>query len=363
MPRPFAICALVLVAVLSGCAGLADEVPDPTYGTPTALPGPWTAWARDLGFDPGSDTGAPADPAMLQQALDGLDDADLEDWNAELRAGDEVTMRLASWLWPSASAQQVTRLHELMPRLEPRVTVAAGWRLADPDPAALPSLDDVHQGGADDCWLIAGLGAVAEVAPEVLAERATRNANGTWTIRWDVDGEVVPVTVSPYLPADDSGDLLYAHDSAWSTPNWSSMFEKAHAALPRFGSYARLAGGAMVADTPVTVAAAMAAVLGAPSETAPAREVTLTQVRTALEQNRPVAVTTFLTGLAPAPGDGEVRLIDRHVYMVQAVEDDRLVLRNPWGISSAAGPETVRVTAEQLQRRFLLVTFGAIAGR
>jgi hypothetical protein len=356
------ICSAIVVVGILGTAALEprDSVAVPAAPESESA-GVWAGWVGELGFDDTSGDVMAASPARVQAAIDSLDAVDFEAWNSELRVGSATTMRLASWLWSSLREDQVAVLHEQMPRLEPRVMPGAVWQRVDIGLDDPPTIDDIHQGRADDCWLIAALGAVALADPAMLSERVTRNVNGTYTVRWTIDGAEVPVTVTPYLPTDDDGALLYAHGEHGGRPNWTSLFEKAHAALPQFGSFARLAGGAMVEDSPVTVAAAMAALTGGVSTTRPARSITIDELREALEDGRPVAATTFLTGLSPEAGDGDVPLIDRHVYVVESVEEDTILLRNPWGVSSTAGPEIARLSIEDLNRRILSITFGAPA--
>jgi hypothetical protein len=323
--------------------------------------GPWWQWAADLGFDVTATVPPAADAEAVQQAIDALSDDDLASLDDGLGSDEAPIMRLASWLWAAASAEQVHRLHARVPTLEPeRGSGAAAhgeWMATTVDLDVTPGMADIHQGRADDCWLLAGLGAVAITDSDGLIERARANANGTTTVTWTIGGVDIPITVSPYLPVDGD-ELRYAHADDADEANWSSMFEKAYAALPRFGSYARIAGGSMLADSPTTVAAAMAAVLGSPSTTQPARSVTLDDIRDAVDAGLPVTATTFITELAPEPGADEVGMVDRHVYVVERVDGDEIVLHNPWGYTTSTGPEVVRLTIEQLNRRVLLMTFG-----
>jgi hypothetical protein len=361
MPVAAIATVLVLGAGVAGAALLAASAPEPSVTERTRHPaGPWLVWARDLGFaaqdgDGDEDEDEAGDEVAL--ALDALTDAQLGELDGVIAEDGQgftvdLRMRLASRLFAGATAEQVDRLHSLVPSLEPGVRPGESWERFDVDAAGPYSIDDVHQGNADDCWLLAGFGALAVVDPGALAAGIRANDNGTYTLARGTES----VTVSPYLPVE-GGRLVYAHADSDDRANWTSVFEKAHAALPAFGSYAALAGGSMIADSPVTVAAALTSLTGLPSTTQPARSVTLAQLQAAVDEGLPTTATTFITSTAREGAD-EVGMVDRHVYVVVGIEGSSIVLRNPWGYTTAVGPETVRLGIDEFNRRVLLVTFG-----
>ena len=365
--------ALAGTLAITSCsaAGTPDAAAPEQNAGATAAYERWLQWAAELGFD-ASGSVAPSTDATAEVArLDAADLAELTDAIAAGRAdvdrrtqADDArstnsAMALGSWLFAAASADRVTELHDLVPLLEPGAADGLAWERFDGALEGELSMDDLHQGAADDCWLLAGLGAVTYSDPDGLAARIRSNDNGTITVRLARDGGERSVTVSPYLPVREDGALAYAHAASATNANWSSFVEKAFAALPEFGSYARLAGGSLLAESSTSAAASIESVTGGAATTRPGHDVTIEDLRRARDEGRAVTATTFLTGLAPEPQPGEVTMVDRHVYVLESVDAETVTLRNPWGYAtSVGGPEAVRLGIADVNRRILVVTFG-----
>ena len=98
---------------------------------------------------------------------------------------------------------------------------------------------DVDQGNVGDCYLMAGLGAVALQDPARIRNMFTDNGDGTFTVRFFRDGRAEYVTVDRYLPVDANGRLVFANDGqlASSPTNelWGALAEKAYAQLAESG--------------------------------------------------------------------------------------------------------------------------------
>ncbi|MBD2325782.1 C2 family cysteine protease [Alkalinema sp. FACHB-956] len=97
---------------------------------------------------------------------------------------------------------------------------------------------DIDQGAVGDCYFLASLGAVALHAPNRIADMFTDNADGTFTVRFFVDGQENYVTVDRYLPTyEANGKFVYANDASglgyWDDRNelWVALAEKAYAQL------------------------------------------------------------------------------------------------------------------------------------
>ena len=103
--------------------------------------------------------------------------------------------------------------------------------------SGLPSVNDINQGDLGDCYLLASLAEVAQDEPQDIASMITANGNGTYAIRFFVNGAAVYVTVNNELPLwPGTQDLLFnspqeAGASGGTSDIWASLVEKAYAQL------------------------------------------------------------------------------------------------------------------------------------
>jgi hypothetical protein len=101
----------------------------------------------------------------------------------------------------------------------------------------LPSYQDVHQGVAGDCWLLAALAEVAYRRPDLISTMFTDNGDGTWTVRFFRNGGASYVTVDRMLP---NGGNYY--DEPVNGALWAALAEKAYAQMVESGSMGRGTG-------------------------------------------------------------------------------------------------------------------------
>jgi hypothetical protein len=101
----------------------------------------------------------------------------------------------------------------------------------------VPSYLDVNQGKLGDCWFVATLAEVALQDPSAIESMITNNHNGTYGVRFFVDGAADYVTVNKELPTA-GGDSEWANGSnlvfangAKGEPLWAELVEKAFAEL------------------------------------------------------------------------------------------------------------------------------------
>ena len=185
------------------------------------------------------------------------------------------------------------------------------------DDAALdPNM--INQQGLGDCWLLAGLGAVARDDPQFIRDHMKLNADGTWTVTMYKDGDPVEITVEPEVAQDGVMDPS-------GNPSWASIYEKA-AAEYWGGSYDDIDGG-YSSD-------AFAAITGAtPSQTG---EGNLSDLKDRLADG-PVALGTEDEPSWWPFGDevDDSRVVPNHAYIVDKVEERDGELKvhviNPWG--------------------------------
>lgn len=94
---------------------------------------------------------------------------------------------------------------------------------------------DISQGETGDCWLIAGLIAIAATRPELIENAITDNEDGTYTVRLYEEGRARDITVDGELYVHPAiRKPLYAR-SRNATELWGPVLEKAYAALHEDG--------------------------------------------------------------------------------------------------------------------------------
>lgn len=90
---------------------------------------------------------------------------------------------------------------------------------------------DINQGYAGTCYFLAVLQAIAGANPDHIESMFEDNGNGTFGVRFYVDGEEKWVTVNSELPTNNLGRLVYA-GSENKDPDgelWVALAEKAYA--------------------------------------------------------------------------------------------------------------------------------------
>lgn len=98
------------------------------------------------------------------------------------------------------------------------------------------AINDVNQGSAGDCYLLANLLGVAAIKPEAIqamvVDNGEINGSHTWGVRFfDGTGTANWVTVNDMLPVSESGKLQYAGNASKDASGelWVSLIEKAYA--------------------------------------------------------------------------------------------------------------------------------------
>jgi Calpain family cysteine protease len=222
---------------------------------------------------------------------------------------------------------------------------------------------DVDQGKLGDCYFLASLGAVALHTPNRIANMFTDNGNGTFAVRFFVNGQENYVTVDRFLPTYSTGTFVYANNSSglghWDARNelWVALAEKAYAQINQedlgllfpggigqdgTNTYAGIAGGwATDALTHITGLSTMprqdlssGALFWASN--------TVLEMLTAFNQGRMVVVNTT------RPDNADV-VVENHAYTLTGYDANtgQFSLYNPW----KSGPILYR-TVSQLMDDF-----------
>lgn len=193
-----------------------------------------------------------------------------------------------------------------------------------------PSRGDARQGQLGDCYFIASLASIADKNPDAVRNLFIDNSDGTYTVRFYVDGKTDYVTVNRRLPSS-TGQLRYSgygqSITSTSTTLWIALAEKAYAQWNETGNsgrngtntYASIEGGWM--------SYVNAQVLGYSSSNYSFSTTPKQTLLTALSAGRSVTL-----GTKQGSADG---LYGSHAYTVTGYDaaTDTFNLHNPWGNS------------------------------
>ena len=101
-------------------------------------------------------------------------------------------------------------------------------------PSGAPTIQDVNQGYLGDCYFVASLGEIALQDPSAIKNMISSNGNGTYSVRFFVNGQPDYVTVNSELPVmtgyqwANGSRLEFANGT---TDDWVALVEKAYAQL------------------------------------------------------------------------------------------------------------------------------------
>jgi hypothetical protein len=209
-----------------------------------------------------------------------------------------------------------------------------------------PSYLDVNQGYDGDCYFMASLADVALQSPSAIESMFTNNGNGTYGVRFFVNGQAEYVTVNGELPTMPSG-YSYANGSNLEFANgnvaWPELLEKAYAELnadpnaphgaqlnAASNSYAGISGGGGYALTEITGQAVTGFSLSS-STSGSALASDALQLGAAWSLGEEALVGTSNKAIG--------NLVAGHMYEVIGynASSGTLTLHNPWG-SGYSGP-------------------------
>jgi hypothetical protein len=204
-----------------------------------------------------------------------------------------------------------------------------------------PSYLDVNQGYLGDCYFLSSLGEVALKDPQEIKNMITNNGNGTYSVRFFVNGKADYVTVNEKLPVFGGG-YHWANGSTMEfangkTDNWVALIEKAYAQLnaqtnaphgmqlhSASDSYQGISEGNGSALKMVTDQSEAATYLSSSTSSS-----MLASILSSMASN-------FSSGeevLLQTPAASKGNLVGDHFFMVTGANaaTDTVTLRNPWG--------------------------------
>ena len=216
-----------------------------------------------------------------------------------------------------------------------------------------PKYTDVSQGYLGDCYFVSSLGEVALQNPSAIKSMITSNGNGTFGVRFYVNGQPDYVTVNEQLP-NLGGGYRWANGSTLefangASDNWVALVEKAYAQLnaqtaaphgmelsSASDSYAGIAAGTGSALTMITDQSEKPTSLYH-GESASALASILSNTASNFSSGEEVLMST--------PNNSSGNLVGDHMYMVTGINTKTGVLsiQNPWG-SAYSGPLSMSFT-------------------
>lgn len=238
-------------------------------------------------------------------------------------------------------------------------------------PSGAPTYQDVNQGYLGDCYFLASLGEVALKDPAAIEDMISSNGNGTYSVRFFVNGKADYVTVNSQLPV--MGGYRWANGSTMEfangkTDDWVALVEKAYAQLNAqtnaphgmqvggaSDSYAGIAGGTASALTLITDQSETGYALNARDSATQLASI-MSSMASGWSAGEEIIMST------PAASSGN--LVGGHMYMITSMNaaTDTFTVQNPWN-GAYTGPlkMTFTETLQQLaaDNCALYVTHGA----
>lgn len=234
-----------------------------------------------------------------------------------------------------------------VPAEEPRLkdgSVGAFQEIDGPAFVDGASFRDVDQGSIGDCWMMAGLAAVAAARPEAIEKMIQKNDDGTFTVTLH---DKVPGNPPTYKEHQETVRPTFPKDTQYADPSpggktelWVALVEKAYAQW-KGNSYENLVGGYSNRM--------MSNILGEPnkryslSSTSNADSV-YNAIHTALEEGHPVTSgTPKKENLEPLKGHHGYAVIDAY----ERDGEKFIKVYNPWGYNDTDRDMTVEVPLDK----------------
>ena len=228
-------------------------------------------------------------------------------------------------------------------------------------PSGAPTYQDVNQGYLGDCYFLSALGETALKDPSAIESMIANNGNGTYGVRFMVNGQPDYVTVNSALPVMGAG-YHWANGSTLefangNTDDWVALVEKAYAELnaqtnaphgmelnSASDSYEGIAAGTASALTLLTGQSVTDYALN-PKDSASALASIMSSVASSFSAGEQVLMST------PASSNGN--LVGDHMYMITGVNpaNGTVTVQNPWnsaysGTLSMTFTESIQALAQ-----------------
>jgi len=209
-----------------------------------------------------------------------------------------------------------------------------------------PSYLDVNQGYIGDCYFVAAIAEVALQDPSAIESMFTNNGNGTYGVRFEVNGKADYVTVNDALPNMPSG-YSFANGSTLEFANgpvlWAELLEKAYAELNAQPNAPHGATLNAASDSYAGINAGSASVLTEiTGQSVSGFNLSPSTSSSTLGSDNTKLAAAFSSGeelLVATPNSVTGNLVADHMFEVVGYNatTDMLTLHNPWG-AAYSGP-------------------------
>jgi hypothetical protein len=278
---------------------------------------------------------------------------DLTAWSSQTKAEDLIGEWFLGANLPSLSLAAVGQAN-LQPTYKNSTLPLYG-------PSGAPAYQDVNQGYLGDCYFLSSLGEIALKDPSAIESMIWSNGNGTYGVRFMVDGQPDYVTVNSELPLMGAGyrwangsTLEFANGNA---DNWVGLIEKAYAELnaqtgaphgrelnSASDSYEGITAGDASAITLLTGQSETGYALN-PQDSASALASIMSSLASSWSAGEEVLMST--------PPSSNGNLVGDHMYMITGVNaaTDTFTIRNPWnsaysGLLAMTFTESIQALAQ-----------------
>jgi len=206
-----------------------------------------------------------------------------------------------------------------------------------------PSVNDVNQRGFGDCFFLGTIAEIAAFNPSDISSMFVDNGNGTYGVRFFVNGQADWVTINNDLPVNNQ--QMVGNRPGSDGALWASLLEKAYAQLSAQGgalggdqsafgnSFTTIGNGGgpnavlnLITDTQTTFMYASASSA-------------LSKVQAAIAAGDDVVLNSNSNG---TDSQGLATLIGNHAMSVIGYDaaTGELIIRNPWGTAPQQGWDT-----------------------
>jgi hypothetical protein len=241
-------------------------------------------------------------------------------------------------------------------------------------PTTGPSTSNINQGYLGDCYFLSAIGEIALQDSTTIENMIAENANGTYSVEFQINGKADYVTVNNQLPEMSNGGNFYPGSPLYFENGngalWAPLVEKAFAQLTEQSgtatgelgthgnAYADIAGGWWQGLTETT-GQSVNSYYTSPGESASSLGSLLSTLQAAFSSHEDVIMGTG--------GDGPSgsNLVGSHMYMVTGVNAaaGTVSLLNPWGTSGAGSGLQMAFTDSIATLASDGVTFGVTTGK
>lgn len=194
----------------------------------------------------------------------------------------------------------------------------------------MPTINDIHQGGIGDCWVLSAFQAVVNTSPEFIKSMVVQNSNDTYSVRFFNNGATDWVNV-------DSNVCSYGESS--SSSSWAAIYERAYLQYRSTytgadNTYSFLNGGLWDPLKAMTGDDITAYYAPAESEW---NTTVFTALKTAVANHQPAEIASFQNSKDPV--NGYTNFVSGHMLAITGFDEstDKFTITNPWGADSTSG--------------------------